>query len=88
MKTKFFKFVIPAFAIVLAVVVSAFTTGEKPEFSEDNLMIGYVYESQSNPCDEIVINCSVEGEATCKYDDNTVFKELNGSLCNKPLKRD
>jgi len=87
MKTKFFKFVIPAFAIVLAVAVSAFTTGEKPSVNKDGLIYGYVYESESNPCNKELVNCTIEGDQTCIVRNMTVFKDKNETSCTNVLKR-
>jgi len=86
MKTKFFKFVIPAFAIVLAVAVSAFTVKDNSLLDENDMIMGNYYLNANNPCAPISVpECDLESEKLCKYESQNVF--LAGTNCSIQLKR-
>ena len=90
MKTKFFKIVIPAFAIVLAVAVSAFTVVENPTTNEFNLIEGYI-PSAGGSCEPISdVECQLEGDKKCTYGTMNpvpVFKEIDNTMCINQLSR-
>ena len=90
MKRKKIKFLIPVVAIALAFATSAFGTEDSEKVNKEGLMIGYVYQSQANPCDEQYVDCNIEGDYTCEYNNSPVFKDLslNGTSCINELKRD
>ena len=88
MKTKFFKFVIPAFAIVLAVAVSAFTVSDGSETDANTMITGYYPTGiPSEPCDNKLVDCNLNGSKVCTIDEVTYFRILDGTSCKLPLRK-
>ncbi|RIV37502.1 hypothetical protein D2V08_01180 [Flagellimonas lutimaris] len=87
MKTRKLKFLIPVMAIGLAITASAFTSMEKSHVGESNLIVGYVYDSPANPCDQKLVDCNETGENLCYSEGQPVFK-MEGTSCITQLRRD
>ncbi|MBO0322166.1 hypothetical protein J0X14_07655 [Muricauda sp. CAU 1633] len=89
MKTRAIKFLIPAMAIVFAIVASAFTAIDQP-MNEDNAFIpGYVPNTNpSEPCNEVQVQCKANGEYSCTIGNDTYFRFKDGTSCHTELKRD
>lgn len=87
MKSRKLKFLIPVMAIGLGVAASAFTTHDKAADTADNLIIGYVYESPTNPCDQKLVDCNETAEFLCYSEGQPVFK-MDGTSCITQLRRD
>ncbi|WP_066223747.1 DUF6520 family protein [Formosa haliotis] len=74
MKTSFFKFIMPAFAILLAVGL-AFASN-----STELLNVGYI-QGPSGPI-QVQVDCESEVEEPCTYLEQQVFKDQN---YNEPM---
>ncbi|HLT33907.1 MAG TPA: DUF6520 family protein [Aquaticitalea sp.] len=89
MKTKFFKIVIPAFAIVLAVAVSAFTSFENSTEVEGTLIQGYIPTGNPlEPCGEDVrVECSLIGNNDCTYESFPNLPVYDDTMCSNQLSK-
>lgn len=68
MKTKVFKNVMPVFVMLLAIGLS-FATNASPD------QVGY-YDDPSVPgIQEVITNCSLDGEVECKVDGFQVYSD-------------
>ena len=86
MKTNFFKIVIPAFAIVLAVAVSAFTSFENSTEVEGTLIQGYIPTGNPlEPCEKVKVDCVLQGNVECEYDSQLAYEMDDLTGCNIPL---
>ena len=98
MKSKVFKFVLPAFAFALAIVASfAFTPGLNG-VEESASLPGYVKNASTlNPCLQVTEQC-VEGQAfACTTINNQIVEGVfipagtqiykEATICNTPLTR-
>ena len=83
MKNNFFKIVVPAFAILVAIAVSAFTTLDNTNVKLNDIT-GYVM-IPGQPCDEVDVECSLEGEDLCESGSKQVFANLNNTSCENEL---
>ena len=87
MKTKAFKFVIPTMAIIFALVASAFTAVDTSITGEANLQ-GYVFsEIPGQPCNEIEVDCTLEGAMLCREGGKQVYADMSGTSCSTELYR-
>jgi len=89
MKANFIKIVVPAFAIVLAVAVSAFTVSHEGKTDGNTLIQGYIASgNQSDPCNEVLVNCQIEGDNSCEYmEDVPAFRIEGPTSCKFQLSR-
>ena len=87
MKTLKSKFLLPVLAIVFAITASAFTTVETPQVDDNAAIMGYIYQSAEDPCHQVSVPCSTSGAQTCFYSPGVVAKQLNGTACPLPLRR-
>lgn len=86
MKKQKLKFIVPALAMLLAVVASSFSTLEKSNTGEDLAIQGRYYLNAANPCASITMpDCQLDATFICTYGSETVFRE--NSNCLVPLKR-
>lgn len=85
MKKHAIKFLIPAFAIVFAVVASAFTVKDNDFLDGNNMISGEYYLDQNNPCEPIQVECDLDNQKICKYGSEDVY--LAGTNCTFQLKR-
>jgi len=89
MKTKFFKFVIPAFAILLAVAVSAFTSLESLGEVKEIPITGYIVTTNpQRPCDDVKVDdCGIGGTFDCTYEIGSSQPVFDSTLCVQQLSK-
>lgn len=90
MKTRAFKFFIPALAIVFAIATSAFTALDIQSADEYTLINGYIATSNpQQPCELVEnVDCQLEGEQDCTYGSFPSLQPVyENTMCIKQLSR-
>lgn len=90
MKAKFFKIVVPTFAILLAVAVSAFSVLDESNTGENVPIIAYIATGNTSaPCDEVQVECREVGAMDCVYgmEKDPVYRDEGDTLCSFVLSK-
>jgi azurin len=85
MKKNKFNFFVLALAVVFA-TASAFTTNANSQVDAETLTTGYI--NIPIPCQEVQVDCSLQGTKVCKYNGHNVFDKSLPTVCDIPMYRD
>ena len=94
MKTNFLKKALPI-GVGMVAVAFAFATESKTSQNneEEVLMTGYIYNSATNHCDDVKVECSTTIGLPCTVNENGIEKDvfelrdLSETSCSIPLYR-
>ncbi|KAB7530306.1 hypothetical protein F8C76_02015 [Flagellimonas olearia] len=88
MKTRAFKFLLPALAVIFAIAASAFTAIDEPMADDNTLIQGYYPTGNSQqPCNSQQVDCNTNGDYVCTIDEVTYYEKYNGTICHTELRK-
>ncbi|MFV0189035.1 MULTISPECIES: DUF6520 family protein [Empedobacter] len=93
MKTNFLKKALPIGVGMMAVAFAFATESKSSQNSEEEAMTGYIYNSATNHCDDVKVECSTTIGLPCTVNENGIEKDvfelrdLSETSCSIPLYR-
>ena len=94
MKTNFLKKALPIGVGMMAVAFAFATESKTSQNNEEEvLMTGYIYNSATNHCDDVKVECSTTIGLPCTVNENGIEKDvfelrdLSETSCSIPLYR-
>ncbi len=94
MKTNFLKKALPIGVGMMAVAFAFATESKSSQNNEEEvLMTGYIYNSATNHCDEVKVDCNLTGSIPCTIgeigNEQDVFelRDSSETSCTTPLYR-
>ncbi|MGV1021300.1 DUF6520 family protein [Empedobacter falsenii] len=93
MKTNFLKKALPIGVGMMAVAFAFATESKSSQNSEEEAMTGYIYNSATNHCDDVKVDCSATIGLPCTVNENGIEKDvfelrdLSETSCTTPLYR-
>ncbi|WP_291096112.1 MULTISPECIES: DUF6520 family protein [unclassified Empedobacter] len=93
MKTNFLKKALPIGVGMMAVAFAFATESKTSQNSEEEAMTGYIYNSATNHCDDVKVECSTTIGLPCTVNENGIEKDvfelrdLSETSCSIPLYR-
>lgn len=89
MKMKIFKlFMLPVAVFTLASAAAVSTDNSHQSKADAASMIGYIHNPTINDCQEVLVDCELNGTNTCVEGGWTVYTFDSPVTCNQVLKRD
>ena len=90
MKTNFLKKALPLGVGMMAVAFVFATESKSSQNNEDVVMTGYIYNSATNHCDEVQVDCNLTSDKPCTIGLDPVFSTRNNeeTQCSNQLFKD
>lgn len=93
MKTNFLKKALPIGVGMMAVAFAFATESKSLQNNEEEAMTGYIYNSATNHCDDVKVDCSTTIGLPCTIDKNGIehdvfeLRDVSETSCSIPLYR-